>query len=567
MNSSSQMPVLSCDVLIVGTGMSGLFAGWRLLQNHPQLRVILVDKLDRTGGRLETTTVQITGTDGKVYSVKDEEGGMRFVPQDSGGMQNLWKLINTFDLPVVPFVMGDDNNRYYFRGKSFSVAEANANSCALWSSIFNLAPGEQHKSPVEILAEVMQAILDQNKDKGTYQAGQWPNSPETWIEFRNTFTFNDITGCPAVINKWGFWSLLRTYGLTEECITWLDQAIGFMGPFNSFINAGESLQIIFDFPAAVSFCTLQNGYQSLPDALKNEIIKLGGKIILEEKIASIEKVGNALISIGTKNMYKSGDIILAIPKEAIKKIIEASPVLSANISFTHAVSSVQNMELSKVGLYFNQRWWHANQQVNLTNGPNFTDLPVGSVYCFSQYPSDPDLDKNYNGPAALTLYTDFIRGNFWKEIQNIGDKYQTDEFPQNPESTFPASVSLVNEVMKQIKLLFGLDENDATVPMPVLSTYRVWGESQFGYGYHQYKLNVQEAFVYPAIWNPSANVYVCNEAWSPEQGWVEGSLIMTDYVMQHGFDLEPFTGTSDLPSHKPHNKKTPILKPDDIINL
>jgi len=190
-------------------------------------------------------------------------------------------------------------------------------------------------------------------------------------------------------------------------------------------------------------------------------------------------------------------------------------------------------------------------KINLTNGPNFTDLPLGSVYSFSQFPADPIADKNYNGPAALTQYTDYIRGNFWKEMQNVGENYQSKEFPENPPGTTACSTTLVNEIMRQIKLLFGLDE-DAYVPMPVLTTYRVWGQAPYGFGYHQYKLNVDDLKdVYPNITSPAENLFVCNESWSPEQGWVEGALIMSDYVLQQqAFGLNAFAKDSFATSVK-----------------
>lgn len=47
--------------------------------------------------------------------------------------------------------------------------------------------------------------------------------------------------------------------------------------------------------------------------------------------------------------------------------------------------------------------------------------------------------------------------------------------------------------MRQFKILFGLQPDDKSVPMPVLNTYRVWGSGEFGYGYHQYKINVDDA--------------------------------------------------------------------------
>lgn len=530
----------SSSILIVGGGMSGLFAAWRLLNEvSPRPQITIIEKQDQVGGRLETTFVDITGKDGEKYSVHDEDGGMRFVPEGSG-MQHLWKLLNqlkdNYSLNPVNFEMGDENNRYYLRGRSFTQKDVISSNNGIWSELYNLGENEQQKNPSDILTEVMNDILEQN-------GWTLPNSPGEWIKFRNTCTYKDYDGNPVIINKWGFWSLLRRYGLTNECIEMLSHVIGFMGPFEKYINAGEGLQILFDFPtpSKASFKTLAEGFQALPNALAEEVKKLGGTIILEETITSVTQANGGYMATGKKDNYKAEKLILAIPKKPLKALMKYSPVLSSNSSFMEAVNSVKNMELTKIGLYFNERWWHSNPNLNLRNGPNFTDLPMGSLYTFSQFPDDDKKDAAYNGPAAITQYTDYIRGNFWKELHNIGEMYQTSEFPVNPPGTAPASKALVEEMMKQIKLLFGLDEDDPSVPMPLLSTYRVWGQGEYDYGYHQYKINTNDMKdVYPQIYNPASNIYVCNESWSPEQGWVEGALIMSDLVMIKGFSLVPF---------------------------
>lgn len=548
MNNKKSKSETIFDVLIVGAGMSGLFAAWRLLKKKTGLSIAIVEKMGQVGGRLETTFVNIEGKDGKTYIVHDEEGGMRFVPRGSG-MQHLWKLIDDLNeenrdapdklLKNVDFEMGDDHNRYYIRGLSFTQRSVKESNNMIWSTLFNLAPSEQGRKPSDILQEVMHDILRQN------QIGL-PSSPSEWVQFRNHCTYADFEENPVVLNKWGFWGLLRRYGLSEECIVMLSQIMGFMGPFQDYINAGEGLQILFDFPDPkdASFQTLVKGFQSLPNTLADSIQKLGGKINLNETVLSLSAEAGKYKVVGSQNTYLAEKVILALPKEPLKKLVETSEILSSNRNFIRAVNSVKNMELTKVGLYFKERWWLKNKSISLRNGPNFTDLPLGSVYTFSQYPDDDKKDAEYFGPAALTQYTDYIRGNYWKEMQNIGEKYRTDEFPVNPKGTYAASKSLVFEMMRQIRLLFGLDE-DAPLPMPVLSTYRVWGQEPFGYGYHQYLLNVNDLKeVYAYIMSPAKNIFVCNESWSPEQGWVEGALIMSDFVMVKGFGIDRFAPDS-----------------------
>lgn len=551
MNQQRLAPEKSCDVLIVGAGVSGLFAAWRLLQRTPHLKVIVVDKLGRVGGRLQTTQVQIRGVDGELSPVKDEQGGMRFVPKGNG-MGNLWALLDRLEIATVPFMMGAGNNRMFARGVSFTRAQASG----MWSSLYRLLPTEQGQSPTDLLGTAMQTILDQNP--GGHKAGVWPDSAESWITFRNTFAYDGVP-----INQWGLWALLRRQGMSEEAITMIEQAIGFMGPFQRLINAGESLQIIFDFPApanvpaaAPPFFTARDGYQTLPLTLAKRVVELGGTIQLGEHILEVVVEGDDKLVRTASATYRAARVVLALPSEAMSRLAAASPALQG-ASFSEAARSVAPLELTKVGLFFDRRWWNKDPELVVTppgggagvpigilNGGSFSDLPAGSVYCFSQYPEDDEKDAAYTGPAALTIYTDFDRGSFWEEMQNLGEKYQTPEFPRNPPHTLPASTALVREAMKQLAAIFGLPP-DAQLPMPVLSTYRVWGQGEFGHGYHQYRLNVDDRRVAEHIWRAAPGLFVCNEAWSPEQGWVEGSLIATDHVLVHGFGLAPFIPRSE----------------------
>jgi len=68
---------VSLDTLVVGAGMSGLYATWRVLDRDPDASILIFERSDRTGGRLDSDLIHFK--DGlKTETVKEEEGGMRF---------------------------------------------------------------------------------------------------------------------------------------------------------------------------------------------------------------------------------------------------------------------------------------------------------------------------------------------------------------------------------------------------------------------------------------------------------------------------------------------------------
>src|SRR5262249_40838068 len=153
-------PPKHVDVLIVGAGVSGLFCAYRLLEAKPNLKIALVEQDGRIGGRLDTDHVLIVDDAGKPVEVKDEEGGMRFNFQ----MTELCTLSHALglDKDIVPFPMGDANNRYFVRGHAFTVGESAADDNALWSELYALEVAERNLSPGQLIDSVYRTILAEN---------------------------------------------------------------------------------------------------------------------------------------------------------------------------------------------------------------------------------------------------------------------------------------------------------------------------------------------------------------------------------------------------------------------
>ncbi|MFC0182339.1 FAD-dependent oxidoreductase [Pseudarcicella hirudinis] len=95
---------------------------------------------------------------------------------------------------------------------------------------------------------------------------------------------------------------------------------------------------------------------------------------------------------------------------------------------------------------------------------------------------------------------------------------------------------MVDEAMKQIRELHGHPE---LIPEPYTSAYKDWSGNPYGGGYHAWKAKYDVWNVMPFMRKPSQNdnIYICGEAYSDQQGWVEGAFCVTEHIMQDYFGL------------------------------
>ena len=466
------------DVLVVGAGVAGLYCAWRLLDEGKAENVVIVERLNRTGGRLDTDLITLKDASGQV-TVRDEEGGMRF----NYGMHELMALFGKLGLcdDIEPFPMapdGPNDNRYFMRGSAFTQAEATADPNK-WSELYQLDERERGKSPVTIINDVYTAIQKANPQEA------WPANPTPadWQRFRLHFRWK---GTP--LNEWQLWGLLRDMGYSEECITMLSHAVGFEGPFLSLANAGEAFQILEDFPKNPQYYTFRKGYSTLPNKLR-ELIKghHGGQIFLGVNVEAIHpsrdgfdvtltvappgRSSSRFVEHGVTRHIRAPKVILAVATKALTHLYASSPVFHDSDraeQISNDLQSVVNMRLMKINLYFETAWWEDETIVNppVQIGPSFTDLPVNSVYPFYSVTTAGTSDAK-SRPAALTIYCDFNNTNFWEGLQHVGPAFsspQQKEHSRPPQVLFPASVAVVDEVINQLRLVFSAE--DIPQPMP-----------------------------------------------------------------------------------------------------
>lgn len=570
------------EIVVVGAGMSGLYTTWRLLRENPNQDIVILDRLNRTGGRLDSDLIHFD--DDK--TVKEEEGGMRFTFDTMDDLMSLF-LILGIDDQIVPFPMSSGgNNRLYFRGVSLTNSEAAEDNYSIWGEFYNLRPSERDINPKTIINTVFNRILDVNPD---FTDRPKQRTPEFWQKFRLECQWNGVK-----LKNWTLWNLFTEMGYSAECISLLYRVSGFNGTFLSQMNAGAAYQLLEDFPADPQFRTLENGFSTLPNALVKEIGK--ERIFLKTHLQSISKPGDdddhyalRYNTVDPKGNSKTGvvhakKVILGLPRLALEKLFINSNALNEleqnkSEKLWDTLQTSTDQSLLKINLYYDKAWWgnKISGQPPVAFGPNFSDLPLGSVYPF--YSIDPKtfaaleyqewlknkskeapkdiqeiLDEiskaKYALPAALTIYCDFMNINFWKALQNNGPLFtsplQEKYTHQNPQTVYAASQAVVREATKFFGSLF----NTHYVPEPVLTSARIWDGSslfdekpsqQFGFGVHQWALQADDKQVIADLTEPLENIYTCGEAFSDYQGWVEGALRSADLVLAKGFGLKPIS--------------------------
>lgn len=579
LSHGKQIPT-EVDTLVVGAGMAGLYCAWRILGNDAKADLLILDRSDRTGGRLDSDLVHF----GHGETVKEEEGGMRFT---FDLMDNLMSLLLVFglDKDVVPFPMsGGGANRLCFRGRSFTKAQGADDNYAIWSSLYNLASAERGIDPGGMIDTVFNRILSANP-QFRYEPGL--RTPEFWQRFRLECRWNGVA-----LKDWSLWNLFADMGYSNECITMLYGLAGFNGTFLSRMNAGEAYQLLEDFPAAPDFHTLRNGFSTLPNALVGAIGK--EHIHLNTQVESIDEktAGGYVVRYTSKNpgahpmtgSIKARKIVLAMPRAPLETLFVRSNALNrlpggGAEKLWNALQTTTNQALLKVNLYYDKAWWGNNLsgQTPVGYGPNFADLPTGSVYPFysiddevfaaleyqawlAQKGADaPDAVKRklelidngkFDQPAALTIYCDFLNINFWRALQENGPLFDSEMqrryASHRPQTLFASSQAVVRAATGFFKQLF----NTNNVPAPVLTSTRIWDGSvefglprseQFDFGVHQWGLHADDSEVMPYLAEPLENLYVCGEAFSDYQGWVEGALRSANLVLAKGFNLRPIS--------------------------
>jgi hypothetical protein len=274
---------------------------------------------------------------------------------------------------------------------------------------------------------------------------------------------------------------------------------------------------------------------------------------------------------GQPTQVQARAIVLAMPKRSLELLAHKGPVMDPFRSprMRYLMDSVEPADLYKMFLAYERPWW---EKVFVTQGRSLTDTPIRQCYYWGVEGRQVGANPN-NTNALLMCYNDLSSSEYWgglrrrplgpgdavrwsvpgnqlvKQALNKEGGYERKSIPHAQRERHSdwgkqlrknwddhvAPHKMVSEMHRQLKLMHGLED----APAPLDAAFIDWSDDPYGGAVHfwnpGYKTwEVLQEMTQPV---PSFPCYVCGEAYSTNQTWVEGALQTAEIVLQKHFKL------------------------------
>lgn len=492
-------------IAIIGAGVAGCYCAYRLARAGHS--VDLFEMSDRIGGRLWSVPIEgVTGAPAEI-------GGMFF----SDIHQNTHGLI-TRELKLPSRAVSWSRRHQYLRGK-YLEDEDYENGALI---PFNLEAGEVGKRPTTLLVQALQAIVPAITELWPLAPNKAGASPQATMAYLRSLQHD---GRP--LHDWGFWNLLAEV-VSNEAYNLLLATVGSAAIFRNG-NACDAIWTFLMEVADQNFFAITEGYQALPEQLvraagENCRVSLGCQLIGVD-----HAVDHFVLDFDTPGGRSSGNadvVILALPKRALELIDLNAPIVATD-RWRDLLSAVVPVPACKLFMVFDHPWWNLSSVGPETSDAMhiavaYTDLPMRQCYYFgAPGPTDPAL--------LMTTYADDVASAYWAALRDPG--YCLIRTPGTPSrGALCSSLAMEERALKQL----GAMHRDYAVPRPTDALFFDWGADPYGGAWHAWAPYNKSWKVSAEIRQPNTalNLFVCGEAFSHTQGWVEGALNSAEMVLQ-----------------------------------
>ena len=526
------------DYAIVGGGIAGIYSAWRLLNDTAGKKptVGLFESSGRLGGRLLSVVPPL------ISDARVELGGMRYIEDVQPWVTCLVEYLNleTENLPA-----DQPQNIAYVRRKMLRMFElTDASKVPYDLKADESSPDDlANLTAVAAIRALKATIYDLLGLKISTREDLSKLSPDDWEKVAKEGTYE---GRPLYELPLRY---LMMRSISHEAFDMAKDTSGYDSILYTWNGADGFSWNLGDYGPGVKYLHVKEGYDRLPLTLAEQFEKGGGAIHLGHRLTSFtadKHDGPVTLKFdagATTRTVTADALILAMPRRSLELLDQTGPVLGPGNDHVHdLIRSVTPIPLFKLAICYEFPWWEKLPPVEtrsgmqrITSGKSVTDLPVRQCYYWK-------VDEKTNH-AVILIYDDGLDLEYWAGLRDSTSK----AYPNDPEllpdefnlpewKKFPAPERMVNEAHRQLVELHG---NPVDVPKPYTAAYRDWGEDPFGGGANFWPVGVQSYKVSKDIIQPKPpySIYICGDAYSHAQGWVEGALHTAEEMLQDHLHL------------------------------
>lgn len=532
---AAQEPDETVDIAIVGAGIAGVYCAWRLLQDDPSRNVVVFEAADHVGGRL----LSVSPPD--VPDMVAELGGMRILPSVQPLISNLIDALNgeladNAQIELYDFPVDEPQNIAFLRNTHLRLTDFTEDPERVPFQLSYLEHGQSGGSiVVNAIEQIVPGITDPDLDSD----GRYALLQEA--------VFDDVP-----LYQQGFWNVLLRV-MSDEAYKMAVDTIGYNIAVSNWNAVDGILGFLADFGVAPVYKGFKKGFQQVPLALADLVTAAGGEIRLSSPVAGFDERDGAFdLQVGD-GVIRAGSLILAMPRRALELLAPASPPLQG---FPELIASVTPQPLFKIFTTYESPWWRnagytpdGGDYLPVEAGRSVTDLPIQQTYYWPQDDGSPATEgpsmlmASYDDGAHISFWDGLRppRGSAWQEgllVTAPSEPFagQCDPATAGDWCTYAAPQRMVDEVARQLAALHDL----SYTPDVQNAAYRDWGDDPFGGAVNFWNIGVKSWEILEQIPQPVADrpLFICGEAYSNWQGWVEGSLQTADIVLDK-FGIAP----------------------------
>jgi monoamine oxidase len=472
------------DIAVVGAGMAGLYATWRLLTSGVKPdRIGLFEASDRIGGRV------LTVRPAEDQSLALDMGAHNF----SSSHKLVGGLVERFGLKAVPSTGQSPASIVHLRGRSLTKAEIER-SYFRKPFAYGVSAYMQRRGPARILRkalEKMPAGPDGHRRLGGRPLAEW-TLPDALLA---ALTPEELRYLADRL-IYSFW---HRPVQAEAALQWAVQEI---------------------FRGKDAMAELAGGMAGLPEAVAKAIAERGGKVGLGHRLEAAEMPDGQPIALGFgtavgRRTVTAARVILALPPAAIGRLeaLAGRPEISA------LLAALAPQRAVVTALIYREPWW---RQIGITGGVSTADLQVRHL---RHQEAEPGR-KNGAAAAALVSYSDGENADFWNGVAD--EEARSGRVgPDHP---------IASEMHRQAQSMF-VPRMRRDIPRPIAGFTQDWSDAGGGAAFHMWGPGSEPKTSSSDALRPidGRQLYICGEAWSTRQGWIEGALETVDSLIARHF--------------------------------